>query len=161
LVAVTTLVEEDVTGLKPQCLYLFERRPNRSDIGEVQIPALHVRHSQVRNLPMNLTGARLEALRDTALQLAERSERGPGPTLGQARQLARIQRLRLLVLLLPAIIRRGLGLGLQPLQLLGLPARPALAEGTLEEDVGGLVVAALAAGELRLGRDEPALAGGL
>src|SRR5690606_5247929 len=105
---------------------------------------------------MNLTGARLEALRDTALQLAERSERGPGPTLGQARQLVRVQRRRLLVLLLPAFIRGGLPLGLQPPPLLGLPARPALAEATLEEDGGGLVVAALAAGELRRGRDEPA-----
>ncbi|MDE2716948.1 MAG: hypothetical protein OXI33_08025 [Chloroflexota bacterium] len=44
---------------------------------------------------------------------------------------------------------------------MGLPAGAAFGQDTLQEPVGGFVVAALGVGKLRLGGDELSLAGGL
>jgi hypothetical protein len=66
-----------------------------------------------------------------------------------------------LVLRLPLVVLRRLALGLHLRQLGFLPAAAAFGEDALEEDRGGLVAAALGAGQLGLGRHQPPFDGGL
>ena len=58
-------------------------------------------------------------------------------------------------------VRGGGFLVLAPRFLRRLPAGAALGQDALQQDAGGLIVTALGAGQLRLGGDQPALAGGL
>ena len=112
---------------------------------QVETAAQHVRNSEIRKRAVG--GSAFWLLLYPSLYFGKLRSRCPYPAFRAFGQVGSVRRDGLFVLAPPL--------------LLGLPAGAALGQDALQEPVGGLVVAALGAGKLRLGGDQRALAGGL
>lgn len=66
LVAVSALVEEDVAFAQRVRLYLLLRRSNSRYVRKIQVTALNICHSQIRNLAQFLTDLLLCVLSNAA-----------------------------------------------------------------------------------------------